>query len=195
VLSILILSCLGSSCQSGSYQSERRASIERKEAWESWITSQAIGDQIYYLNNKGDVSLVSIRAVALNAKVLAALNGQFPDEPRLYQKIYQWTKQGRSVVIAGIYSKNLKPEDLIKNNRFRLSLITSGGRSVAVSKEIVNPVFAADYFPIFSNWDKIVALSFKADLNYEPTLLIQWPSGQRQLSLTAPAALAGIVGN
>jgi hypothetical protein len=168
------------SCNSGSYEPGRRALIERRQAWLEFISGQTVGDEIYFLNDKGDVSLVTVKAIALNDRVLAALRRHFPDEPRLYQKIYEWTKQGRSAVLAGIYAKDLKDDDLVKNNRFRLTLLTHRGPSVPVAKDLVNPTFAADYFPAFNGWEKILAVSFNSDLSFNPSLLVQWPAGQRQ---------------
>jgi hypothetical protein len=41
-----------------------------------------------------------------------------------------------------------------------------------------------DYFPIFNPWEKVLALSFDGLWNQNPILVLDWPYGSREISLS-----------
>jgi hypothetical protein len=176
------------SCTTGPMEPGRRALEAKHQAWVELSHKSLVTDRIYELTDQGDVLPIMIDALPLDDQVLAKIRELWGDDPRLKGKIDSWLAKGRIVVLAGLYTRDVTEDDLMKNNRFRFSLRTGGGlKTEPKAKEIVKGSLIEDYFQIFNPWAKVVALSFDGLWDQNPVLVLDWPYGSREVALVQGA--------
>ena len=187
---------LASGCQYGPMEPNRRAVMERREAWLDALKAAVVSDEVVYVSDRGDFEPVQVKALPLTDSVLAKAAEIWPDDKRLREKLAQWGSQGRAVILVGVYARGLKssPSDFLKENPFSMDLVFPGvGEVPADPPEMVDKAFAADYFPVFNRWEKVLAYSFKTSLAPGSVLAVSWPTGWTGLELSPQpgAAAAG----
>ncbi|MDR2366576.1 MAG: hypothetical protein LBF58_00460 [Deltaproteobacteria bacterium] len=177
-------------CAVGPMDPGRRQLEAKHRNWIDLIQNTAVSDKIYELTDRGDVLPIMLNALALDDRVLAEARNQWGVDPRFMEKINTWLSKGRIVVLVGLYTRDIQDEDILKNNRFRLSLRTGGGlKTDSTNKELLKGNFVVDYFPIFNPWEKVLAVSFDGLWDQNPILVLDCPYGSREISLLKRAKL------
>ncbi|MDR0621843.1 MAG: hypothetical protein LBJ61_08200 [Deltaproteobacteria bacterium] len=175
-------------CASGPLEPGRRAMEARQRQWIDLIREATSADKIYELTDEGGVLPLMVSVLPLNDRVLAEARNRWGTDPRFTEKLNGWLSKGRIVALVGIYTRDVTEEDLLKNNRFRLSIRTNGGlKSEPNDKELLKGSFLSDYFPIFNPWEKVVAVSYAGLWDQNPILVLDCPYGSREISLVQGA--------
>ncbi|MDR1110555.1 MAG: hypothetical protein LBP92_07660 [Deltaproteobacteria bacterium] len=175
-------------CSVGPLEPGRQALEARHRAWIDLTRASLCRDGIYVLTDKGDVLPVLVNALPLNGQVLAEARALWGSDPRFAERLDSWLAKGRIVVLVGLYARDLRDDDLVKDDRFRPSLRAGGGPKAApAGKELLKAKFLADYFPVFNSWERVLALSFDGQWDQDPALVVDWPYGSREIGLSAPA--------
>jgi hypothetical protein len=191
LLAILVLLCAIAAfagCSSGPLEPSRRALEARHRHWIDLIRKNVTSDKIYELTDQGAVLPLLVNALPLDDPVLAEARNRWDADPRFMEKLNSWLSKGRIVVLVGLYSNDIHEDDLLKNNRFRLSLRTNGGlKTDPISKELLKGAFLSDYFQIFNPWEKVLAVSFDGLWTQNPILVLDCPYGSREISLVQGA--------
>jgi hypothetical protein len=171
-------------CASGPLDPSRRALEARHQNWIKVIQGALVTDQIYELTNQGDVLPLMVNALPLDDRVLAEARNLWGTDPRFMEKLNSWLAKGRIVVLVGLYTRDLHEDDLLKNNRFRLSIRTNNGlKTDSKNKELLKQNYIVDYFQVFNPWERVVAISFDGLWTQNPILVLDCPYGTREINL------------
>lgn len=180
----LALAWASAACSSGPLDPGRRALEEKRREWVEYARSVSVYDSLYDLTDRGDVLPLTIRALPLTDPLLARARAMRAGDARFSEALDAWLEAGRLVVLVGVYSRDLKDDDLIKNGRFRFAVRAEGTlKSYAAAGTLQKETFLLDYYPVFNPWEKVVALSFPGGWDRDPVLIVEWPSGSRELRL------------
>jgi hypothetical protein len=176
-------------CASGPMDPSRRALEARHQNWIKVLQKSTSTDKIYELTDQGDILPILVTALPLDDLVLAEARNLWGTDPRFMEKLNSWLSKGRVVVLVGIYTRDLREDDVIKNNRFRLSLKTNSGlKTDSTNKELLHQSYLVDYFQVFNPWERVVAVSFDGLWNQNPILVLDCPYGTREISLANRSA-------
>ncbi|MDR2300825.1 MAG: hypothetical protein LBF38_02130 [Deltaproteobacteria bacterium] len=187
VLKALIIFCvlavLGG-CASGPLEPSRRALEARHRNWIKVIQGALVSDRVYELTDDGSVLPLIVNALPLDDRVLAEARNLWGTDPRFMEKINSWLSKGRIVVLVGLYTRDIHEDDIIKDNRFRLSIRTNNGlKTASKNKELIKQNYIVDYFQVFNPWERVVAFSFDGLWTENPILVLDCPYGTREINL------------
>jgi hypothetical protein len=187
VLALSLVAAL-TGCASGPLEPSRRELEANRRAWLKEVRSAFVSDKIYELTDKGDVLPLFINALPLDDGVMAEARKLWGTDPRFVEKTNAWLAKGRIVVLVGLYTRDLQQDDLLKNDRFRVSLRSNGGlKAPPTGKELVKFDLITDFFPLFNPWEQVLAVSFDGLWTQNHILVIDSPYGVREINLTRGA--------
>jgi hypothetical protein len=185
LFAIVATTVLAVGCVSRAPDQGFRAVIDDRDAWTNLIRDAKVSDEIFFSDDGGDVRPVYITAVPLRPDVRAAAERLWAGDERFGESVSAWTAAGRSVVLVGLYGRKLKKDDLLKEGVFRIALRRGDVRLPAAKMAFVTRQWANDYFPVFSHWDRVLAVSFGGEFNPADSLTVEWPAGSFELPLFA----------
>jgi hypothetical protein len=168
---------------------ERRSISQKRDAWQAALKEAAVTEEIYFVDDKGLFEPVLVKAIPLTGPLLSQAAELWPDDKRLKALLAEWTAGGRSVVLLGYYSSNLKSgaDDFMKSSRLQVELVIPGAGPVKPEAPfLMAQDDLADYFPVFNRWEKALVYRFRAGLNPGAVLAVAWPTGRFGLPLIAP---------
>jgi hypothetical protein len=194
-LAALLALAFSFGCNFGPWESGRKTIFTERQNWQELTKSRLVSDEMFYTSDRGDISPVLINVLPLSESILSPARAMWPDNKRFADTLAGWSAKGKAVVLVGLYTRDLKKDDLIKEKRFELFLESAGQRLAPAELAIADKKFLADYFPVFNHWEIVLAASFTADWNQVSTLAVQWPTGVRQLDLTGSISGASLSQN
>ncbi|MDR2141772.1 MAG: hypothetical protein LBR11_08300 [Deltaproteobacteria bacterium] len=187
-----ILVVLAGACSSGPLDPGRLAQVRDRDAYLALAKTRLAHDEIFFLNPAGESLLIN--ALDLDPELMAAGQKRWSEDKRLAELLSQWLPaEGppARVVLVGLYLKGLVKDDVLKNGRFRLQLKVGGQTLEPLALFEVKPEVWADYYPVFSRWDKVFAARFPGGWPSGGVLLVHWPSGHREVPLAPTPARPG----
>ncbi|MDR1037561.1 MAG: hypothetical protein LBT40_13665 [Deltaproteobacteria bacterium] len=186
----LVLAALAAGCAYGPLEPGRLAEVRSRQEYVRLVEACRTHDEIWFFNEAGE----SLRMDVLNVapELLSAARARWSVDRGFADEIAKWYPQGGGrVVLLGLYSKRFKKDDFLKKNSYRAELVLADGRRLAPDVKLeVEPQYLADYFPAFNHWAKVFALHFPTNPEFDASLEVTWPSGDRAVPLRRAGAQA-----
>ncbi|MDR3134475.1 MAG: hypothetical protein LBU69_00085 [Deltaproteobacteria bacterium] len=182
------LSTLVVACSVGPMEPARRQLEAKHQDWIRLLQATSVSDEIYELSNLGNVLPIMIKAIPLSDQVLTEARNLWGKDPRFMGQLNSWLSKGKIVVLVGLYTRNIHEDDVLVNNRLRVSLQTADNRIInPANKEQLKTDVLDDYFPIFSPWELVFAFSYDGQWSQNPKLIFDSPYGSQKISLAQGA--------
>jgi hypothetical protein len=116
--------------------------------------------------------------------LLTAARLRWTDDQAFSQALSQWLPQGQGrVVFVGIYARDFKVSEFLETKSYRVRL-KSGGVLIDPDhfQEVKEPLLS-NYLPVFNQWEKVFAVHFPVPPSRDSSLVVDFPSGTRELLL------------
>jgi hypothetical protein len=183
---LLILGSLLVGCSTGPLDPARLSQVRSRDEYIALARQYVAHDEIFFLNKAGEAMWLD--ALSLSPALLAAGQARWASDKRYLETISQWLPEGTeaAVTLVGLYVRGLVKDDVLKNGRFRFQLLAGGQLLEPLEVQEVKPEIWADYFPVFSRWEKVFAVRFPVAPGSDGVLTVNWPSGHREVVLVSP---------
>ncbi|MDR1608531.1 MAG: hypothetical protein LBT38_09025 [Deltaproteobacteria bacterium] len=210
---LILLVAFLAACSTGPMDPGRLTQLRSRDEYITLARQHVAHDEIYFLNQTGEA--LWLDALSLTPELLAAGQARWKDDKRYQELLNQWrsadkpgqtAKPGQAdkpgqavkpdqaakpgqVVLVGLYTRGLTKDDILVNGRFRFQLLSGGQLLEPLAILEVKPEIWADYFPVFTRWEKVFALRFPVT-SPGGVLSIHWPQGSREVILPTLGASA-----
>jgi hypothetical protein len=120
----------------------------------------------------------------MSPELLIAARLRWSSDPAFSQGLSRWLPQGEGrVVFVGIYARHFKAEEFLTSGSYRVRLKAGGMVYDPDHFEEVKEPILGNYFPVFNQWEKVFAVHFPGTYQRGASLIVEFPSGTRELFL------------
>ncbi len=195
--SMLLLLIVGgtlalSSCQSGPFSPEARAQAKALNQYKALLEANLLNDETFDWDSLS--SALILRVLPYNKQIDQAAQYRFYNDPNFTRERKIWVARPKSlketqVFFFGLFTRDLKAEDLTEKKRFRPELLTPAGHllePLALKRYGRDNPFIRDTFPVFNPWEDVYMVAFPLDTNVSGSpleFILQWPGGTQNLVL------------